>query len=108
MIIRHEEKQKLIEAFKTIAEFAARAAIEHVELKSKASDPTSPEAVQVQPLVYNRKQAAQALGVSVSTLRRFVDAGEITPIMLTGKSPKYDPAEIELLLRRKRGQFQRG
>jgi excisionase family DNA binding protein len=106
MLLRREEREKVIDAFTTIAEFLAKAAIEHVELSARKFDPI-PAAKPVEPLVYTRKQAAEVLGISVATLRRLVAAGEITPIMLTGKAPKYDRTEIELMVRRKHGQFPR-
>jgi excisionase family DNA binding protein len=106
MFITRQEEREYIEAFKKVAEFAARVAIRHAEQMGKRFEAPNFDAP-VEPLIYNRKQAAAALNVSVSTLDRLVIAGEIKPIMVSGRAPRYDPKDIELLLRRKHGMYTR-
>jgi excisionase family DNA binding protein len=106
MFITRQEEQEYIEAFKKVGEFIARLAIRHADKMEGKLTPPNPDAP-VEPMVYTRKQAAASLGVSVSTLDRLVKAREITPIMVSGRAPKYDPKDIELMIRRKYGAYRR-
>lgn len=51
--------------------------------------------------LFNRKEAAKFLRVSVSTLGRLVKTGDIKPVMLTGKAPKYRRRDLERFIDRK-------
>jgi hypothetical protein len=104
MFITRQEEREYIEAFKKVAEFVARVAIRYVDKMDNKFVPAD-ENAPVEPLVYNRKQAAATLNVSVSTLDRLVRDREITPIMVTGRAPKYDPEDIELILRKRHGAY---
>lgn len=48
----------------------------------------------------NRKEAAKMLRISVATLARKVKAGDIRPVNITGKAPRYRREDIERLIRR--------
>jgi excisionase family DNA binding protein len=52
---------------------------------------------QIEPLVYNCKQAAQALGISERTLWTLTRKGVVRCIRI-GRSVKYDPADLRALL----------
>lgn len=96
------KKQEFVAAVATVASFLAERWFDEA-----GSVPVSPSntlgAIPLDPgdPVFNRKEAARFLRVSVSTLGRFVKAGELKPIMLTGKAPKYRREDLERLLRRK-------
>jgi hypothetical protein len=99
MALRPQQELEIVDAFKKVGEFVGHFAI--LAAKAMAANPR-PEVKEAEPLVYNRKQAALAIGVSVSTLDRIVAAGELKQVRVTGRSPKYEPKEIERFLTRKR------
>ena len=49
---------------------------------------------------YTIGQAAQQLGVSTDTLRRWEDEGRIAPIRTAGNHRRYTREDIETLLKR--------
>jgi excisionase family DNA binding protein len=48
----------------------------------------------------NRKEAAKMLRISVATLARKVKAGDLRPVNVSGKAPRYRREDIERLIRR--------
>ena len=60
---------------------------------------SAPPAESPDPLL-NRKEAAKMLRISVATLARKVKAGELRPVNVTGKSPRYRREDIERMIRR--------
>lgn len=44
-------------------------------------------------------QAAARIGVSVRTLDRYVEAGRITPMRTPGGHRRFDPIDVDRLLR---------
>lgn len=53
----------------------------------------------MRPLCYSAQQAAEAMGLSLSTLRRMTKAGELTPVQLSERRVGYRLEELERFLR---------
>lgn len=95
------KKTEFVTAFATVATFLAARLYDDwgnppILPSSTSATPADPS----DPLL-NRKEAARFLRVSVSTLRRFVEAGDLTPVMLTGKAPKYRRLDLERFINKR-------
>lgn len=92
------KKQEFVSAVATVAAVLAERWYEGwgnspITLSAPAAeDPHDP--------LLNRKEAARMLRVSVATLGRKVKAGDIKPVHVTGKAPRYKREDIERLIRR--------
>lgn len=73
----------------------------------KATIFREPERRAVEPLAYRPREAAEALGISVSTLERLTRAGEI-PSVLIGRVRVFEREALAEFLRRRRNSESRG
>jgi excisionase family DNA binding protein len=53
-------------------------------------------------LLMTSEEAAEALAVSVRTLRNLQDSGELTPVRI-GRAVRFDPSDLRHLVDRRKG-----
>jgi excisionase family DNA binding protein len=68
--------------------------------KSPVAVASAPVEDGTEPLL-KRLEAAKMLKVSVSTVDRLARAGDIIPVVITGRAPRYKKEDIERLIRRR-------
>jgi excisionase family DNA binding protein len=92
-------KQEFIAAVATVAAFLAERFYDGGGIAPTVLLPQSP--ADDNEKLLSRQGAADMLDVSLSTIDRFVREGELSPVKIAGRHPKFKPTDLARLIRRK-------